>query len=155
MRKSELLRGCLIVPLLILCFLNAFGAEGKKLTWRGVFTVDDLPRTLTKSTGCRVVDMGSIMSNSYMFILDEYDKPLSICKNCYLNKIDDLLDRAINNLKKSAQKAGFNAILGLRVIIASHFDGFKGNVINNRTGIGYGYIRVMGTPVVIKCQSKK
>ncbi len=155
MRKSRLLKSYLVISLLILCFLNAFGAEGNKLTWYGVFTVDDLPRTLTESIGCKVVDMGGIMSNSYMFIFDEYDKPLSNCKNCYLNKIDDLLDRAINNLKKSVQKSGFNAILGLRVIIASHFDGFKGSVINNRTGVGYGYIRVMGTPVVIKCYPKK
>ena len=146
----------------ILTFLSApysFGANqnnnSSSNVWYGVYTIDDLPATLAKSLNCKIVSIGEVLASSESFIIYDPYKPLRNCKDCYLNYIDEAIENRTNNIVKAAQNLGYNAILGLKIIIASHFDSFRGSIINGSRGVGYGYVRVMGTPVTIQCQPKK
>ncbi|WP_163329435.1 hypothetical protein GFV12_08480 (plasmid) [Desulfurobacterium thermolithotrophum] len=133
----------------------AFGGNDENAVWYGVYTIDDLPDTLAKSLNCKIVNMGNYLSASEMFILSEPNKPLRNCDNCYLNYIDESIQNCTNSVVKNAKKLGYNAILGLKVIIASHFDGFQGAIVNGNRGVGYGYVNVMGTPVTLQCYPTK
>jgi len=142
-------RALLTLLLSLFPLLNASSQEQK---WYGIFTVNDLPRSLEKVTGCKIVSMGTYLYFEERFITPDRAKPLSECGDaCYLNHLATAIDESEELLRKEAIKQGFNAIIGYRILAISHFDGFQGTVINDRRGVGYGYVRVMGTPVVIEC----
>ncbi|TCK03318.1 hypothetical protein [Phorcysia thermohydrogeniphila] len=145
------MRFFLVLMLLLLQSL-AFAADEE---WYGFFTIDDLPQSFSISQSCFITRLGGMVATTITFRYPELNAPLDNCKECYLNSFDEVIEDCLNRLKKIALSGGFNAVFGVRVHVVSHLDTFQGAVVNGKLGYGYGYVRVEGTPVTIRCVPAK